>query len=52
MEFSKEILSEMESKGAAAEQITQMELALTYFTNPEFRAKLNDWVFEQTYTKS
>lgn len=43
------ISNNMEKSGATAEQIAQAEIAIQYIGNPNFRQKLNDYVFAKTY---
>lgn len=40
----------MKKAGAAAKQIAQVEIAIQYIGNPEFRGKLNNFVFTETYS--
>lgn len=43
------IADNMEKPGATVEQIAQAEIAIQYIGNPNFRQKLNDYVFAKTY---
>ena len=38
-----------QQNGATGEQVAQVEIAIQYLTNPDFRAALEDYVFHATY---
>ena len=38
-----------QQNGATGEQVAQVEIAIQYLTNPDFRAALEDYVFNATY---
>ncbi len=48
-EAMKTISAAMKANGAGADEIAKMEIAIQYFCNPEFKEKLNDYVFNATY---
>ena len=50
-EIMKMIKDEMKRNGATDDQIAKMEIAIQYIGNPDFREKLNEFVFESNYHK-
>lgn len=46
------ITTEMKKNGADKEQIAQMEIAIQYLGNANFRERLNNFIFEATYKKT
>lgn len=50
-EIMKMVTNIMKSNGADADQIAKMEIAIQYFGNPDFREKLETYVFNANYTK-
>ncbi len=48
-EVMKMITDAMKANGAGADEIAKAEIAIQYLGNPEFREKLNDYVFNATY---
>jgi len=45
---AREVFNQMIAASDNADTIANLELAREYFTNPNFRAKLADFVFEAT----
>ena len=45
------VTDEMKKNGATGEQIAKMEICIQYLGNADFRKKLNDYVFNETYNK-
>ena len=50
-EIMKMITDEMVKNGESPEKIAQVEIAIQYLGNEDFRKKLNDFVFNATYKK-
>ena len=50
-EIMKMVTDEMKRHGATDDQIAKMEIAIQYLGNPDFREKLNEFVFESNYHK-
>ena len=50
-EIMKMVTDEMKRNGATDDQIAKMEIAMQYLGNPDFREKLNEFVFESNYHK-
>ena len=50
-EIMKMVTDEMKRNGATDDQIAKMEIAMQYLGNPDFREKLNEFVFESNYDK-
>lgn len=50
-EVMKMVTDAMKSNGATADQIAKMEIAIQYIGNPDFREKLNEFVFNANYHK-
>lgn len=50
-EIMKMITDEMKKNGSTDDQIAKIEIAIQYLGNPEFREKLNEFVFESNYRK-
>lgn len=50
-EIMKDAVKKLEEQGASPERIARVEIAIQYIGNPEFREKLNDYVFNATYKK-
>ncbi len=50
-ESMKYVTEIMKNNGATAEQIAQMEIAIQYLGNADFRENLNSYVFNTTYNK-
>ena len=50
-EIMKMVTDEMKKNGATGEQIAKMEICIQYLGNAEFREKLNEYVFNETYKK-
>lgn len=50
-EIMKDAVKKLKEQGATPERIAQVEIAIQYIGNPEFREKLNDYVFRTTYKK-
>lgn len=48
-EIMKLITDKMLADGASGDKIAQVEICIQYLGNPEFRQRLNDFVFSQTY---
>lgn len=48
-EVMKMVTNAMQANGATADHIAKMEIAIQYIGNPEFREKLNEYVFNATY---
>ena len=50
-EIMKMVTDEMKRNGATDDQIAKMEISIQYLGNPDFREKLNEFVFESNYHK-
>lgn len=50
-EVMRMIVAEMKRSGKSPEEIAKVEICIQYIGNRNFREKLNDFVFEQTYKK-
>lgn len=50
-EVMKMVTDEMKRNGATDDKIAQMEIAIQYIGNPDFREKLNEYVFNANYNK-
>lgn len=50
-EVMKMVIGAMKKNGASGDEIAKMEIAIQYLGNPDFRKKLEDFVFESTYNK-
>lgn len=50
-EIMKMITNEMKKNGSTDDQIAKMEIVIQYLGNPDFREKLNEFVFESNYHK-
>lgn len=50
-EVMKMVIDAMKENGASSDEIAKMEIAIQYLGNPDFRKKLEDFVFESTYNK-
>lgn len=50
-EAMKYVTEVMKNNGATAEQIAKMEIVIQYVGNPDFREKLNEYVFNTNYNK-
>ena len=50
-EVMRMIVAEMKRSGKSPEEIAKVEICIQYIGNRNFRKKLNDFVFEQTYKK-
>lgn len=48
-DIMKMVASDMEKNGASPDDIAKMEIFIQYLGNPDFRKKLNDYVFNATY---
>lgn len=49
-EIMKMVVEQMKLNGCSGGEIAKMEIAIQYLGDAEFRKKLNDFVFESTYT--
>lgn len=47
----KTMIAELKSTGVDADTIASIEIVNEYMTNPDFKQKLNDYVFNATYNK-
>lgn len=50
-EVMKMVTEAMSANGRTSDEIAKMEIAIQYIGNPEFREKLNEYVFNATYNK-
>lgn len=50
-EIMKMITNEMKKNGSTDDQIAKMEIVIQYLSNPDFREKLNEFVFKSNYHK-
>lgn len=48
-EVMKMVTDALKANGAGADEIAKAEIAIQYLYNPEFREKLNDYIFNTTY---
>lgn len=50
-EVMKMVTDALKENGASCDEIAKMEIVIQYLGNPDFRKKLEDFVFEATYNK-
>lgn len=50
-EIMKMVTNNMKNNGASSDDIAKAEIFIQYVGNPDFRKKLENYVFEKTYNK-